>query len=137
MKKMNNKGFTLVELLAVIVVLALLMVVATTSIGSALSSAKKKALQSETQKLLSQTYKDVQSEILMGIVGNVDIVKSGDDGDYTYKIVFDKTGAVKSYGVLYTAGKMAVNKTLTPASADVPNVVLDDVIENSTLTTCP
>ncbi len=137
MKKMNNKGFTLVELLAVIVVLALLMVVATTSIGSALSSAKKKALQSETQKLLSQTYKDVQSEILMGIVGNVDIVKSGDDGDYTYKIVFDKTGAVKSYCVLYTAGKMAVNKTLTPASADVPNVVLDDVIENSTLTTCP
>ena len=44
MKKLNKKGFTLVELLAVIVVLALLMVVAASSIGSALENSKKKAL---------------------------------------------------------------------------------------------
>ena len=42
--KLNKKGFTLVELLAVIVVLALLMVVAASSIGSALDNSKQKAL---------------------------------------------------------------------------------------------
>ena len=41
MKKLNNSGFTLVELLAVIVVLALLMVVAASSIGNSLNNAKR------------------------------------------------------------------------------------------------
>ena len=41
MIKLNKKGFTLVELLAVIVILALLMVVATRTIGTSLTNSKK------------------------------------------------------------------------------------------------
>ena len=95
--KLNKNGFTLVELLAVIVVLALLMVVATRSIGGALSDSKESAIKSEAAKLVSKTYEDIQSNQLdpdkytnftyatsTAIAGNVD---SGDkvtlnDGDY-------------------------------------------------------
>ena len=44
MKKLNKKGFTLVELLAVIVILALLMVVSLSVMGNVQNNAKKTAL---------------------------------------------------------------------------------------------
>lgn len=64
MKKLNKKGFTLVELLAVIVILALLMVVAARTIGGALSDSKEEAIQTEAKKLVSKTYEDIQSYLL-------------------------------------------------------------------------
>lgn len=66
MKKLNKKGFTLVELLAVIVILALLMVVATRTIGGSLTNSRKSAMQTEAQKLLSKSYEDIQSAELNG-----------------------------------------------------------------------
>lgn len=64
MKKLNKKGFTLVELLAVIVILALLMVVATRTIGGSLNKSKQAAIETEAQKLVSRTYEDIQSYAL-------------------------------------------------------------------------
>ena len=61
MIKLNKKGFTLVELLAVIVILALLMVVATRTIGNIMNDSKDKAAQTEAQKILSKTYEDFQT----------------------------------------------------------------------------
>ena len=63
MKKLNKKGFTLVELLAVIVILALLMVVATRTIGSVLDTSKQKAAETEAQKIVSKTYEDIQTYV--------------------------------------------------------------------------
>ena len=65
MKKLNKKGFTLVELLAVIVVLALLMVVATSSVGNALNNAKKNTLKTETQKIVTGIYQEGQSAYML------------------------------------------------------------------------
>lgn len=59
MKKLNKKGFTLVELLAVIVILALLMVVATSTIGSSLTKSKVSAMGTEAQKLYRKTVEDL------------------------------------------------------------------------------
>lgn len=64
MKELNKKGFTLVELLAVIVILALLMVVATRTIGGSLNKSKQAAIETEAQKLVSRTYEDIQSYAL-------------------------------------------------------------------------
>ena len=66
MKKLNKKGFTLVELLAVIVILALLMVVATRTIGGSLANSRRSGLQTEAKKLLSKSYEDIQEAIMMG-----------------------------------------------------------------------
>ena len=96
MKRLNKKGFTLVELLAVIVILALLMVVATRSIGSIMDSSKKSAMETELKKILSSynTYKEQKI-----IDPNADIkiitkdaaidsngVISGSDGGYHFTI---------------------------------------------------
>ena len=65
MKKLNKKGFTLVELLAVIVILALLMVVAVSTVGNVQENAKKNALKTEGQKILSTAYQDAQSAYML------------------------------------------------------------------------
>ena len=49
----NKKGFTLVELLAVIVILALIMGIAVVSIGSVLQSSKKKIMYENAQSILN------------------------------------------------------------------------------------
>ena len=51
--KLNKKGFTLVELLAVIVILAVVMLVAITAIGPVMERANKGALSSSAQIILS------------------------------------------------------------------------------------
>lgn len=101
MKKLNKKGFTLVELLAVIVILALLMVVATRTIGGSLNKSKQAAIETEAQKLVSRTYEDIQSYALdpdtyakftysatqINTVTNSDTV-TFEDGNYNAKMRF-------------------------------------------------
>lgn len=64
MKKLNKKGFTLVELLAVIVILALLMVVAASAIGNVQTNAKSSAMKTEARKIISKALEDVQAASL-------------------------------------------------------------------------
>ena len=54
MKKLNKKGFTLVELLAVIVILALLIVVVATTALPAMNNAKKNSLETYTKRVMEQ-----------------------------------------------------------------------------------
>jgi len=65
MKKLNKKGFTLVELLAVIVILGLLMVVAASVMGNVQENSKKASLETETKKLLSTVYQEAQSAYMV------------------------------------------------------------------------
>ncbi len=53
--KLNKKGFTLVELLAVIVILAVVMLVAVTAIGPVMERANKGALASTAQVIIDGT----------------------------------------------------------------------------------
>lgn len=52
MKRLNKKGFTLVELLAVIVILALLIVVVATTALPAMNNAKKNALETYAKRVV-------------------------------------------------------------------------------------
>lgn len=54
MKRLNKKGFTLVELLAVIVVLAVIMVIATQAIGGVLAKNKVDAFKSSLDMAAKQ-----------------------------------------------------------------------------------
>ena len=116
MKKLNKKGFTLVELLAVIVVLALLMVVAASSIGSALTNAKKNTLKTEAQKIITNVYQNAYSQYMLngnigGLTGYTNVAPivtagattgytiTGIDGKYEYTVKVDTQGNVTNYCV--------------------------------------
>lgn len=113
--KLNKKGFTLVELLAVIVVLALLMVVATSSIGTALTNAKKNTLKTEAQKIISQVYQDAQSEYMLKGTIATTTISNKTDGDYTYKVVMNSIGNITSFCVKYKT-EMSITETFTPSA---------------------
>ena len=49
MKKINKKGFTLVELLAVIVILGVLLLIAVPSVNNIINNSRKKAFLSQVK----------------------------------------------------------------------------------------
>lgn len=64
--KLNKKGFTLVELLAVIVVLAVIMVIAIPTVIDSMNSAKKSSFAMYGQKMLNAAMSKVQGDALDG-----------------------------------------------------------------------
>ena len=60
MKRLNKKGFTLVELLAVIVILAILMTIAFSVVPGLQNNAKKTGMDTELRKIVSAITKDIQ-----------------------------------------------------------------------------
>ena len=62
MKKLNKNGFTLVELLAVIVILALLIVIVANTAIPAMNNAKKKSLQTYAQKVVQKAKENCAAE---------------------------------------------------------------------------
>jgi len=69
MKKLNNKGFTLVELLAVIVILAIVVGITMVTILPTLSNAKSKAFETAVETV----QRFVQEEYDKCVVGNVTV----------------------------------------------------------------
>ncbi len=63
---MNKKGFTLVELLAVIVVLAIIMIIAIPSILGTMSDAQRGTFKVYAEKVLNKAQERYQSDILFG-----------------------------------------------------------------------
>ena len=66
----NKKGFTLVELLAVIVILALLIVIVANTAIPAMNNAKKKSLQTYAQKVVQKAKENCAAE-KMADMGNM------------------------------------------------------------------
>ena len=69
MKKLNNKGFTLVELLAVIVILAVIMVITIPTVLGSMSEATDKAF--DSAKKAVQKYIDDQIELCNAGLGDL------------------------------------------------------------------
>ena len=110
MKKLNKKGFTLVELLAVIVILALLMVVAASTVGNVQENAKKNSLKTEAQKLINSAYQEAQSEVMLTGNYSAPQTKHGTDGKYTYSVIVSTSGNVTEFCVNYN-GEMSIKET--------------------------
>ena len=69
MKRLNKKGFTLVELLAVIVILAVVMLIAVTAVGPLMTRARKSALGTEGIGMVNAAKAAYQAEQLTGKIG--------------------------------------------------------------------
>ena len=83
----NKKGFTLVELLAVIVILALIMSIAVISIGGVLDSTRK------------STFKETAVSIISGVRQQLILANQLDSGDYQFtKSLLEKGGTESPLG---------------------------------------
>ena len=116
MKRMNKKGFTLVELLAVIVVLAIILVIAVPRILDVIESARKESLGRSAQMVANYLQKDSAVKMLSSTfpvaATNVTCPEDsgwpvgGTDGACTYDVTV--TGTEASFTVeIVGAGKFA------------------------------
>ena len=79
----NRKGFTLVELLAVIVILAILMVSAGAGVMATMNNSKINTFKNEVLTMINSA-KDMYSEVSMNMQNSSDFFKSADgDNDYS------------------------------------------------------
>ena len=122
-KKMNKKGFTIVELVIVIAVIAILAGVMIPTFGGIIKSANESA---EAQKVASY-YKEALAEALKdGSFKNGDSVVAG---GYKYTFAVDASGAVTGckvctetdtkYNYTYDAGKWTAAKVETSTNVHV------------------
>ena len=88
---MNNKGFTLVELLAVIVILAIIMIIAIPSVLSTMTTARRKTFIEYIDKIYQATEKKVLSKEMLGEKTSCVLF------DITSDLGIDNTGDFKGY----------------------------------------
>ena len=135
MKMKNNTGFTLVELLAVIVILAVIILIASSNVGTIMTNARKNALAMEGNTLINSAKQAYQIAILNGKVTGTDSVcfsledlknngyfeKSDDKYKGSVLISPDSAGKVISYTFWISNGSYYVTgPTGTTGSAAEP-----------------
>ncbi len=82
----NKKGFTLVELLAVIVILALIMSIAIVSIGGILNSSRQ------------STFKETAASIINGVRQQLTLANRLEVGQYTFDETILEKGGTSPFG---------------------------------------
>ena len=124
----NKKGFTLVELLAVIVVLAIILVIAVPKVMYVIKDSKKATLESTAKMIASAAEK---AKVQNTLLGNTDKLECDDvtklnDIDYSFcSIDFDgNTAKVTIEGSGKFEGLNVCEVTKTSASTSEKNVVL-------------
>ena len=145
MKMKNKNGFTLVELLAVIVILAFIILIASSNVGGIMNDARKNALAIEGNRLIDAAKNAYQMDVLNGEVTTgskcyalSDLYKEGlfskgPSDKYTGSVLVspDSSGKIITYtfwisngsyrvvGETGTTGKAAVSAENASESCDV------------------
>ena len=113
MKKLNRKGFTLVELLAVIVILALIMAIAVVSMSGILSGARKSTFKETAIQIINgvQQQLTLSNELVPSLFDS-----TGRSYVFTSKII-EKGGKTSPMGgdIVYATGIGANNDNNTKA----------------------
>lgn len=142
----NKNGFTLVELLAVIVILALLMVVSARTIGSSLTDSKRNAIVAESNKLMLYAIDDLK----MHLVNNntldnytAKVTKVGKyyiyilkESDYNGYAIFDGDVNIVGYCLDYNKNSYGKAEFVIGADyymspdADFNTLEVSDIIDN-------
>lgn len=130
---MKNRGFTLVELLAVIVILAILMLAASSNVFGILDNAQKGSFRTEFLQLLESAQTKAQIDLMNGVITGSSNTKCytmedlssyfDNKGKYTGKVT-----VVYSAGNLTLTGSMSSDKyKITDQGSDLKT---DNVEEN-------
>ena len=140
MKKI--KGFTLVELLAVIVILAVILIIAMPRISDVISNSKKASLEATAKTVASQAEKKLMEKEILEDTSSIscsDIVKLNDSDYGTCTITFDGNKAkVNITGKGKFDGLKVVNATKDSALAVEDKIEYTDpncfVVSNGVIT---
>lgn len=128
--KLNKKGFTLVELLSVIVILSVVVLIATNAVVPMMSSAKKQVLATEANKFIATAKTLYVNEGASGTKCYTydEIINSGliekNDETYTGSFLIEENNGKYTYKIWLSNGTNLVD-------GKSPDVTSDDVIESS------
>ena len=108
----NKKGFTLVELLAVIVVLAIIMIIAVPSVLNSMTDARRNSFVVYAEKLINSAQAQAQAtQMVNGIPSkcyDIDELIDGAHGAYEGFVSFEKNGETETYKVYLRDNNYAV-----------------------------
>lgn len=146
MKKTNKKGFTLVELLAVIVILGVLLMIAVPAIQNVINKSKKNAFIDQAKLAVEnvETMISVTEVTMPEGKNSCDIALSdikldrGSWTGYTGKVTVSRTNDDSS-DKLYTAKITISNGTYSITNGDTTTTAVDDTLNttaSSNTTTC-
>ena len=131
-KDSRGRGFTLVELLAVIVILAIILVIAVPKVMSVIEDAKKATLESTAKMIASQAEKQKVQNTVLGSDKNITCKDITNINDVDYEdcdIVFDNnTAKVTITGSGKFEGLYVCNGTKTSAVAQTEECTSTSVV---------
>lgn len=123
MKKLNKKGFTLVELLAVIVILALIMVLVLPNVMDSMNSAKQQTFLLYANRMLDAAMSKRASDELAGNAPycyEISELNNGNTNKYTGKVIYkDKKYVIIMYDDNYQIGYSAKTVNLSDNKSGV------------------
>ncbi len=109
---LRNKGFTLVELLAVIVVLSIIALIGFTQVGNVIETAREKAAEESADNYIKAVNLKIMNDMLNGITWT--------DGEYDVKkISVDMNGTKPSKGTITIRDSKVVSGSFTANGVDV------------------
>ena len=128
----NNKGFTLVELLAVIIVLAIIMVIAIPTVTNVMGNARRNAMVLEAEKMLTNVQTRYMADVVLAnqttdskcVYYQIDKDFGGSTGTYkgTVWAIFGNTNEV-IYGIsIQDTNYQIIGFTTTDGYPDVSEV---------------
>lgn len=123
----NKKGFTLVELLAVIVVLAIIMIIAVPAVLDSMESAKAGSFKIFAENAIRKTMEKHQTDLLTG--------STQDSADKCYKISDLKleTGGKYAGSVKYTASDKSYKAYIGDGTYYVAGKTISDLSNASNI----
>lgn len=129
MKKLNRKGFTLVELLSVIVILSVVVLIATNAVVPMMGSAKKQVFATEANEIIKHAWtlygkngSGTKCYSYQEILDNGTLSKN--DENYTGSVLIENNDGKMTYKIWLSNGTHMID-------GKVADVSPDDVIESS------
>lgn len=155
MKKNNKKGFTLVELLAVIVVLAIIMLIAVNSVLPLITDARKGAFESSVKIIFEGAENAFTKDMMLGgteiknkekcydisyLVTNGYITKiTADNANYVGYVKISEQGGIYDYKIVNNKDNYEVTNSKEKNSKDDITITLETTETEGAITNyvCP